>query len=274
MSTHTWDKKTIYHSDLRKLCKDEGHVVLMLNANPIKSNYPGKPPFVPFMIKGDKKCGEACCEKDKGEFRSYTYQVENDVVGEAVQRTAKKMWVRLTAVGGGDDAELVFERVEGGPLTSHEIARSHGGSAVVMGYGTIADDYMHALEASHLIHEWWAETYPDEELTESIRACAYSLFAQAQRDGWEKPLHADIETPQEEQLEGAPSDADIQELLDEAPITHQQRESIRESLADGLDNARRITINTWLKQKIAEAESVPGDLFSPTTNQGSEVVNQ
>jgi hypothetical protein len=261
MSEHTWSKKTIYHSNLRDLCKEQGSVVVMLNANPLPSSFKGKPPYVPFYIKGDKKCDGECCEKDKGEFRSYTYQVENDRCGEAIKRTAKKMWVRLTVVGGSDDADLVFERVEGGPLTSHEIARSHGGKAVVYGYGTLAEDYIHALEASRAIHDWWRATYPGEEMTESVRACAYSLFAQAQRDGWEKPLHEDIETPQQQALGGAPSDEEIQALLDKAAITPQQRDSIQESIADGMDNARRMTISTWLEQKVTEAESAPMELF-------------
>ena len=130
MSDHTWEKKTIYHSDLRKLCKERGEgVVVMLNANPIKSTYPGKPPFVPFYIQGDKACGGECCAKDKAEFRSYTYQVENDAVGEAIKRTAKKMWICMTVVGGGDDAELVFERVEG-PGRPPPASRSSSSSRV------------------------------------------------------------------------------------------------------------------------------------------------
>ena len=261
---HTWDKKTIYHSDLRTYCKSNEHIIVMLNANPLPSQYPGKPHFVPFFVQGDKKCDGDCCKKDKGEFRSYTYQIENDAVGETVKGVAKKMWVRLTVVGGGEDAELVFERAEGGPLTTHEIARSHGGTAPTSGYGTLSDDYMHALEASRAIHVWWSETYPEDEFTESIRATAYSLFAQAQRDGWEKPLHEDIETPQQQQLGEAPTDADINDLLDEAPVSVQQREAIREGLVDGMDAARRITVAAWLRQKIAEGGAAgPPDLFTP-----------
>lgn len=259
---HTWDKKTIYHSNLRTLCKERGEgLVVMLNANPLPSAYPGKPPFVPFYIQGDKACQGECCAKDQKEHRSYTYQVENDAIGEAIQRTAKKMWLKVTAVGGSDDAELIFERIEGGPLTSHEIARSHGGSAPVTGYETLFDDYVHALEVSHRIHEWWNEQFPGEELTESIRTVANSLHIQAQRDGWEKPLHSEIETPQQQQLGDAPTDQEINDLLDQAPVSEMQIQQIRESLVDGIDTARRFTIVEWLRQKIAEGEATPAGLF-------------
>lgn len=251
-SRRVFSRKSLYHSDLRK----HGKITLNFKANPLPSQYPDKPPFVPIGLQGDDT--------------DYTYQVENEQIAEAIRAAPKKVWLDVTAVGMEGDAEFVIENSGGGPVPATDGHGSNNGvgrpqrarrSQAMSGYPSYADDLWAAILASRKIHERYLEEF-GEPLSEEVRTLGVAIHIQASRESYAKPIHDDVPTPEEFVAGPVPTASELNNLLEQAPISATQRESLRESIADGTMSDERLrTIAMWLEKKISEAEneSLPVD---------------
>jgi len=253
----TFDKKTVYHSDLRKA----GTLVVKFTKYPDKSKFKNRPDWVPFNV-----------ENDPG---AYTYQIENEKIHAVLDQVPLNTWMKVTFLSGEESGEMVVQTVEGGPVemvTEKPKAASNGKSRArptprarrIDGYPTYYEDLWYAIVASKGVHDRYAKEF-GEPLPESVRSLGVAIHIQASRESYAKPLADGLATPDEIAAGPVPSESEIAELAENAPITAQQRESLIESLADGtMDDERRRTMVAWLKQKIADAdEDAPADLFAP-----------
>lgn len=258
MSEPTFDKQTVYHSYLR----DASPVVVKFKKHVQKSKYKDRLPWVPFNVKGDPT--------------DYTYQVENDRIADILNRVPLNVWVKATFIAGEDNGDVALEYEEGGEVelgAEAKPARSNGkpqrrprrAQPTSDGYPTYADDLWYAILASRHIHERYVAEF-GEELTESVRSLGVAIHIQASRESYAKSLMEELPTPEDVAAGPVPTETEIVELAENAPITAQQRNSLIESLADGtMDDGRKRTMVAWLRQKIAdaEAEDAPIDLFEP-----------
>lgn len=99
-ASKTWDKKTIFHSELMRA--SQGGLAVRFTGKPRDSKYPGKPAFVGFQVMGDD--GE------------YTLNIENDKIRAALEDVPVKMWVAVRADGRGEDAWISIEDANGNPV--------------------------------------------------------------------------------------------------------------------------------------------------------------
>lgn len=98
----TWDKKSIYHSELVKASGRDG-IALMFTGPVRESKYQGKPPYVPFKVYGDSD-GE------------YTLNIENDLVKETVEKAPNDIWLVCRAEGSRDGATMFLADANGNPV--------------------------------------------------------------------------------------------------------------------------------------------------------------
>lgn len=99
MSILGHDRKTVYHSDLRKACEAAEHGCIRIrllgrHARVLDSQYKDKGPYCPFVVDGEAKSRE--------------YQVENDEI-RAVLNAAPEgvpVWIRAKGAAGEEEVEL------------------------------------------------------------------------------------------------------------------------------------------------------------------------
>jgi hypothetical protein len=97
-ATQTFDKKSLYHSDLAKA----GEITVQFTGKPRDSQYPGKPRWVGLMVQGDDT--------------KYTLNIENADVEKSIESAPTGAWVAVRAEGRGDMAYMMIEDGNGSPV--------------------------------------------------------------------------------------------------------------------------------------------------------------
>jgi hypothetical protein len=97
-AAQTFPKKSLYHSDLAK----HGPITVQFAGEPRDSQYPNKPRWVGLLVHGDDT--------------KYTLNIENADVEASIKAAPKNTWVEVRAEGRGDQAFMLIEDGDGGPI--------------------------------------------------------------------------------------------------------------------------------------------------------------
>ena len=175
----------------------------------------------------------------------YNLTAENGKCVAVMAGAKKHAWLRFTATGNREGADLVLEEtdfaVTGEPSYTGAVPETQG-EAVVSGpgyplesvnpYDSLFDAYQDCLIAANDLREWYVEVI-GRDMDHVDQDLATSLYIQLNRDGFAKPLQ--IRDPT-----GAPSAEDlveIESLLERKELSPDDRERAHASIADGISHA-------------------------------------
>lgn len=200
MSILGHDRKTVYHSDLRRACEaaERGCIRIRLlgrHARVLDSQYKDKRPYAPFVVDG--------------EATSRQYQVENDEI-RAVLNAAPEgvpVWIRAKGAAGEEQIELwtldgtpirpgwqksadepPLRRHEVGPVAPDAGENGHGnGNRRYDRKTPISHEYWAALMTAHEIVQAYQDTfgYPPAP---SVTAIAATLLIEYNKAGASRPF--------------------------------------------------------------------------------------
>lgn len=190
--------------------------------------------------------------------------IENDVMEREVKDIPGGIWVEVNARREDGRPTLEYSPVKAtsGPSKGRTQTRQGGSEG-----GSIVEDLKRCQRAAKMLVD--KGEVPTGSYWELVQKYAVSIYIQAERSNWQKPL-----LPQEEESEAEPieeSGIDIEDLVEKVDwdrdTTHDSRDpkevlsGIQSAIAEGLNEDRRNNIIDWLQSEIeAEQKEEEGEI--------------
>lgn len=170
----TFDKKSVWHSELVKATDPDG-LLVVLKGKPRDSKFEGKNPYVYFGVMGDDN--------------EYSYNIENENVRATLEQSPTTVPVRLHAFGSREAATITVDAGEGdvigdsGPpqlYPEDEDGRPQATQSKSPTGSAVGDLYLQCLLSARKAHEAFIATTKTPASDDDIRI-ATTMFIQAHK---------------------------------------------------------------------------------------------